>query len=262
VHFTRDTPRRQTKSPCHCEKPEATKQSSQIVSGAPTGLALTQFFMPTFANILFDLDGTLIDHFAAIHRSHSHTMVQLGFPAPTFERVRSAVGGGLENAIAALIGADRVAAALPIYRAYWDATMLDDVLLLPGARELLHALHTRGTKLAVFTNKLGSSSRLICAHLGLAPFLDGNFGAADTPWLKPEPEFAAHALAQLGATPATTLLVGDSPFDIAAAHNADLPCWAVTTGTHTAGELRGAGADAVYDGLPSVGIALDVLPRR
>ena len=38
--------------------------------------------MPTFSTILFDLDGTLIDHFAAIHRSHSHTMRQLGLPAP------------------------------------------------------------------------------------------------------------------------------------------------------------------------------------
>eukprot|EP01041_Mallomonas_annulata_P034661 gene34661-57477_t len=128
-----------------------------------------------FDLILFDLDGTLIDHFAAIHRSHSHTLRQLGLPAPTLAQVRAAVGGGLEHAIAQLIGPARVPEALPIYRAYWDATMLDDVVLLPGALELLQSLHSRGTKLAVFTNKAGPSSRLICAHLGLAPFLHGNF---------------------------------------------------------------------------------------
>ena len=218
--------------------------------------------MSRFATILFDLDGTLIDHFAAIHRSHSHTMRQLGLPAPTLAQVRSAVGGGLEQAITQLIGPTRVAEALPIYRAYWDATMLDDVLLLPGALDLLEALHARGTKLAVFTNKLGSSSRLICAHLGLAPFLQGNFGARDTAWLKPQSEFAAHVLAQLAANPATTLLVGDSTFDIAAAHNAGLPCWAVTTGTHNANELHAAGADAVYENLAAIGAALDILPRQ
>lgn len=217
--------------------------------------------MPTFATILFDLDGTLIDHFAAIHRSHSHTMRQLGLPAPTLAQVRSAVGGGLEHAIAQLIGPARVAEALPIYRAYWDATMLDDVILLPGALELLQSLHARGTKLAVFTNKLGSSSRLICAHLGLAPFLQGNFGARDTAWLKPQPEFAAHVLALLAANPATTLLVGDSPFDIAAAHNAGLPCWAVTTGTHNSHELHTAGADAVFANLTAVSAALGVDPK-
>ena len=212
--------------------------------------------MARFSTLLFDLDGTLIDHFAAIHRSHSHTLRHLGLPAPTLAQVRAAVGGGLANALAQLAGPAHVAAALPIYRAYWDATMLDDVLLLPGARELLHSLHARGTQLAVFTNKLGSSSRLICAHLGLSPFLQGNFGAADTPWLKPEPAFAAHALAQLAATPATTLLIGDSPFDISAAHAAGFPCWCVTTGTHNEAELRAAGADAVYADLPAVGLAL------
>jgi len=217
--------------------------------------------MPNFSTILFDLDGTLIDHFAAIHRSHSHTMRQLGLPAPTLAHVRAAVGGGLENAIATLIGPARVPEALPIYRAYWDATMLDDVVLLPGARELLESLHARGTQLAVFTNKFGTSSRLICAHLGLAPFLHGNFGARDTAWLKPQPAFTHHVLSQLAAHPATTLLVGDSPFDIAAAHQASLPCWAVTTGTHTADELRAAGADAVFAGLPAVGAALGRAPQ-
>jgi phosphoglycolate phosphatase len=212
--------------------------------------------MSHFTTILFDLDGTLIDHFTAIFRSHSHTMRQLGLSAPTFAQVRAAVGGGLENAIAQLAGRDRVAAALPIYRAYWDATMLDDVVLLTGALEILRSLRARGLKTAVFTNKLGTSSRLICAHLGLTPLLDANFGAADTPWLKPQPEFAAHALAQLSATPATTLLVGDSPFDIAAAHNAGFPCWCVTTGTHTAAELSAAHADAIFADLPTLGLAL------
>jgi phosphoglycolate phosphatase len=212
--------------------------------------------MPRFDTILFDLDGTLVDHFAAIHRSHSHTMQQLGLPAPTMTQVRAAVGGGLELAIERLVGPARLAEALPIYCAYWDRTMLDDVTLLPGARELLAALHGRGAKLAVFTNKVGPSSRLICEHLGIAPLLRGIFGAKDTPWLKPQPEFAAHVLAQLGATPATTLLVGDSPFDVQAAHHGGFPCWCVTTGTHTDGELRAAGADAVFADLAALGAAL------
>ena len=208
--------------------------------------------MARFDTFLFDLDGTLVDHFGAIHRSHSHTMRQLGLPAPTMTQVRAAVGGGLELAIERLIGPARVAEALPIYRKYWDATMLDDVTLLPGARELLTTLHARGAKLAVFTNKVGGSSRIICDHLGIASLLSGIFGAKDTPWLKPQPEFAAYALTQLSATPATALLVGDSPFDVEAAHNGGFPCWCVTTGTHTATELHAAGADAVFASLAEI----------
>jgi phosphoglycolate phosphatase len=209
-----------------------------------------------YRTVLFDLDGTLIDHFAAIQRAHAHTLRQLGLPEPTAAQVRDAVGGGLEEAIARLVGPDRVVAALAIYRPYWDATMLDDVRLLPGARELLTTLKRNGIQAAVFTNKHGPSSRRICVHLHLAGLLEGNFGATDTPWLKPAPEFAAHALQALGASAATTALVGDSPYDLAAARNAGLDFLGVTTGTHSAEELRAAGAGKIFPDLAAVGRAL------
>jgi phosphoglycolate phosphatase len=215
--------------------------------------------MPLFmrpSTFLFDLDGTLIDHFGAIHRAHTHTMTQLGLPPPTMEQVHRAVGGGVEVAVERLVGRERLAAAMPIYRAFWEKTMLEGVELMPGARALLAALHARGAKLGVFTNKLGTSSRLVCDHLGITPLLGAIVGAKDTPWLKPEREFAAHVLAQLGAAPATALLVGDSPYDVQAAHNGGFTCWCVTTGTHTAAELHAAGADRVFPDLPTLGRAL------
>ena len=157
--------------------------------------------MKRFQTYFFDLDGTLIDHFGAIYRAHSHTLKTLGLPEPTWEEVRSAVGGGLERAIGRLAGIDRVDEALAIYRPYWTATMLNDVQLLPGARVLLERLHAAGATLAVLTNKHGPSSRLVCDHLKITPLLRGVFGATDTPWLKPQPEFTRYALEQLGTGP-------------------------------------------------------------
>jgi phosphoglycolate phosphatase len=209
-----------------------------------------------FHTVLFDLDGTLLDHFAAIHRCHAYTMRQLGLAEPTLAQVRAAVGAGVEVAVERLVGRELTAAALAIYRPHWDATMLDDVELLPGARELLTQLRQQGCRTAVFTNKHGPSSRRTCTHLGIAGLLDGNFGATDTPWLKPAPEFAAYVLGRLGAEAATTLLVGDSPYDYAAARNGGLAFFGVTTGTHSAEELRAAGATQVFPDLASVGRAL------
>jgi len=205
-----------------------------------------------YRTFLFDLDGTLLDHFKAIQRAHTHTLRQLGLPVPSMTQVHAAVGAGLETAIARLAGPERVKEALPIYCAYWDATMLDDVELLPGAKELLVALHAAGATCAVFTNKRGDSSRLLCDHLGLTPFLSGIFGAHDTPWLKPDVQFARHVLAQLTAEPATTCLVGDSIYDAAAAINAGLGFYGVTTGTHTAAELQAAGATNIFADLTSL----------
>jgi HAD superfamily hydrolase (TIGR01509 family) len=212
--------------------------------------------MPRFTTLLLDLDGTMVDAFTTIHRSYQHVLPQLGLPAPSLEQVRRAVGGGLENAMRHFVREDQVAEAVRLHVAYTDTILLEDVTLMPGALELLRTQHAAGAQLAVFTNKRGDHARLVCAHLGMDPYLSGNFGAKDTPWLKPQPEFAAHVLSRLGATPASTLLVGDSPFDVQAAHRGGFPCWAVTTGTHDAEQLRAAGADAIFPDLHAVRSAL------
>lgn len=103
-----------------------------------------------FQTVLFDLDGTLIDHLPAIHRCYVHTLPQLGLPAPTREEVRHAIGGGLENAMRRFVSEADLPRALAIYRAYWDQTMLDGVTLMPGADELLRALHAYGATFKSF----------------------------------------------------------------------------------------------------------------
>jgi phosphoglycolate phosphatase len=203
--------------------------------------------------VLFDLDGTLIDHFRAIHRCHAFTMRQLGLPEPTLDQVRAAIGAGVETAIARLAGPERMEAALPIYLAHWEATMLDDVEAMPGAEDVLRNLRADGITCAVLTNKLGSSSRLVCDHLGFTPLLAAVIGARDTPWLKPDPRLTAQVLAGLKADAATTALVGDSPYDLETAQAGGLAFVAVTTGTHTAEELRAAGATVVVRSLAETG---------
>ena len=54
--------------------------------------------------ILFDLDGTLIDQFEAIHRAFSKTLITMGFPSPSFEKVKRAVGGASDTTMVKLIG--------------------------------------------------------------------------------------------------------------------------------------------------------------
>jgi phosphoglycolate phosphatase-like HAD superfamily hydrolase len=213
--------------------------------------------MPRFRTLLLDLDGTLVDAFTTIHRSYLHTLPHFGVPKPTIEQVRRAVGGGLENAMRHFLPELQVAEAVRMHVEHTDTILLDDVKLMPGAMELVRAQSAAGVVLAVFTNKRGDHSRRICEHLGLMPYLRGVYGARDTRWLKPQPEFAAHVLGELGGDAATTMLIGDSPFDVKAAHNGGFACWCVTTGTHTEAELRGGGADAVFPDLFAVQAGLE-----
>lgn len=215
-----------------------------------------------FRTVLFDLDGTLIDHLKAIHRSYCHTLPQLGYPAPSYEQVRRAIGGGLENAMRNFVPEERLQEGLAIYRPYWDRTMLDDAELMAGGRELLEWLNHRGVVCAVFTNKHGPSGRAVCEHLGVAGLLKGIYGAKDTPWIKPQPEFARHVLGELGVEAGSTLMIGDSPFDVEASVNGGFAdCWCVTTGTHSEAELRAAGAREVFPDLFAILRALQEQAR-
>ncbi|MCC6414798.1 MAG: HAD family hydrolase [Opitutaceae bacterium] len=215
-----------------------------------------------FQTVLCDLDGTLVDAFTTIHRAYCHTLPQFGRLEPTMAEVRAAVGGGLRHAMARFLPEEQISAAIGVHQAYTARILLEDVHALPGVLALLQALHARGVTLAVYTNKHGDAARRICAHLGFTPWLHGIYGAGDTPWLKPEPELAAYVLGELKASAATTLLVGDSPFDIESAHNGGFPCWTVTTGTHDADQLAAAKADRVFPDLDALARELYPLVRQ
>jgi phosphoglycolate phosphatase len=104
----------------------------------------------------------------------------------------------------------------------------------------------------VFTNKTGHFARRIVEHLGWANRFAGVFGAEDTPWRKPEPAFTRHVIDRLGIDPATTLMIGDSPFDIAAARAGGIRVLVVATGSHSLDQLELEDADGVYPDFPAL----------
>jgi phosphoglycolate phosphatase len=205
--------------------------------------------MHPFQTVLFDLDGTLVDAFTTLHRAYGFTLPQFGLPAPSMEQVRRSVGGGLEKAMGHFLPPQLVEEACRIHVAYTEKILLEDPVLYDGAREVTHALRAVGTKLGVLTNKIGDHARAVLAHLGIAQEFDVILGARDCAWRKPAAEFTAEALRLLKADAARACLVGDSPFDLATAKNAHIPCFCVTTGTHDEAALRSEGAIHVYSGL-------------
>lgn len=219
-------------------------------------LALTAWSVQTsfMQTVLFDLDGTLIDHFSAIHSSIAYAQKALGLPESSYETVKTTVGGSLPVTMGKLIGTEKVEAALPHFHEHFNRVMLEDVAILPGAAWLLETLHAKGLQLAVFTNKYGEHARAVLEHLKLDRFLMLTLGTEDCPYRKPEPEFTQYIMDQLKADPENTCLIGDSPFDAAAADVGNLPSYLVATGSHTHEALRSeTQAVEVYQNLFELG---------
>lgn len=223
-------------------------------AGAPTPLfpmsAHTQIHDP--AAVLFDMDGTLVDHFETIYRCYKYVAAKLGKVPPSYDAVKRGVGGSMPVTIRKFFEESELEEAMNLWNEKFEAIHLEGVILLPGARELIQAVTMRGIKAAVFTNKSGHHTRRIIDSLGLSDSFAVVIGANDTRYRKPDPELSKIALERLEVEPGEAILVGDSPFDIESAHCVGMTSYCVPTGSHSTQELLEAGADCVFESLQEI----------
>lgn len=199
--------------------------------------------------LLFDLDGTLVDSLPDIAASTNHLRQHFGLPPIDLVQVGSLVGDGLAALLQRALGGcsdDRLEEAHAIYRAHHELQCTELVVPFPGVREHLARWHREGRSLGVVTNKPVSFSRRILAHLDLARFLSVVIGGDSTTARKPDPEPVRVALAQLGASAGSAMMVGDSPADILAGRAAGIRTAAVLFGYRSEEILRATGADEYW----------------
>lgn len=207
-------------------------------------------------SVLFDLDGTLIDHFRVIYRCYRYAMERLELEVASFDKVKATVGGGIRMTFSRLVPEECVDEGVRLWREYYDTIWSEEIEVLPGVDDLIKRLDAAGLRLAIFTNKEGELARKIADHLGWTPYVDAVVGRLDTEWTKPDRQLTEHVLNALGTQPAETIMVGDSPFDVDTGKAAGLRTYVVTTGSHSAEQLAPTGADGVFPDMPSLADAL------
>jgi phosphoglycolate phosphatase len=130
--------------------------------------------------------------------------------------------------------------------------------LYDGIAEALDALAAAGWTLGIATGKSDRGLALILDHHGLA----GRFvtlQTADRHPSKPHPAMVLAAIAEAGATPATTVMIGDTSFDMAMGVAAGATALGVDWGYHEARELTAAGACRVLAHARELPAVLDAL---
>jgi phosphoglycolate phosphatase len=191
--------------------------------------------------IVFDLDGTLVDSYAPISVSLNHARAACGLPPLDVESVRRRVGRGLEVLIEELVGPDRLAEGVRLFREKYGAVYAEGTFALPDVRETLVGLQSAGYRMGVASNKPARFSDAILQHLGLRAGLGCVLGPDATIAPKPEPGMIQRCLEQLDATPREAVYVGDMVLDVESAARAGLPVLLVPGGSSAAEELRGTG---------------------
>ena len=194
-----------------------------------------------FLNIIFDLDGTLIDSARLTGAIVDRMLADRGAAARADQaliRRMDAVGG--TAMIAAALGAHSIDPAREIeeFREIHRTIAVPGDLPFPGVPETLAALEAAGIGMAICSNKPQFLCDRILGELGLARHFGAIVGSSPDRPRKPDPHSAILALESLGGTRADTLYCGDSAIDCATARAAGLEAALVAWGYGTADAIE------------------------
>ncbi len=183
--------------------------------------------------IAFDWDGTLFDSTALIARSIQDACRDIGVAVPSFERAAYVIGLGLRDALMHAVPdlpVERYAELGQAYRRRYLASQ-DEVVLFDGTLPMLMALKSRNHLLAVATGKSRRGLDEVLKLTSLREVFDATRTADETA-SKPHPQMLRELMAELGACPERTLMIGDTTHDLQMAANAGVRCVGVAFGAH------------------------------
>ena len=202
---------------------------------------------------LFDFDGTIADTGEGIRKSVAYGLERLGRPVPDPAVLDRFIGPPLHDSFVEHCGmtyeeADR---AIAVYRERYVDIGLYESHLYPGIAMLLRALHRAGAWVAIASAKPQFMLERLSKHFGIAPYLDAIAGVGLGRHSPDKSDIIAAALPQ-GADLSRACMVGDRKYDIGAARALGMGAIGADYGYALPGELRAAGADAVFDGVDAL----------
>lgn len=216
--------------------------------------------------VVFDCDGTLVDSQHMIVAAMERAFASFALPPPGRTEILSVVGLSLDQAVRRLVPPANAADISTLAEAYKSAfgdlrrDKAHQEPLYPGVREALRALaNETGVLLGVATGKSRRGLAAVLEREGLTD-LFVTLQTADTHPSKPHPAMLHAAMAEAGAEPHRTLMIGDTTYDIAMARDANTRAIGVAWGYHPVSELEAAGAHRVLaDSLTLSGALSDEL---
>ncbi len=215
--------------------------------------------------VIFDCDGTLVDSQHLIVSAMDSAFAAHGLKILTRQTTLSIVGLSLDEAVGRLIPDADAGFVRQVAQSYRDAFGMlrldasNHEPLYPGALEVIRQLSARGdTVLGVATGKSRRGVAALFDRMELHPHFV-TIQTADTHPSKPHPSMIITAIQEAGASTASTVMIGDTSFDMEMARNADVASIGAAWGYHPVDELKIAGAHEIVHGYGDLVAVIDRL---
>ncbi len=194
--------------------------------------------------VLFDLDGTLVDSYAALTDAVNHARRSEGLHDLTPARIRTLVGDGVETLLQrAFERPDVPHRTVALFESRYDEVCCQESRILADVEATLAHLSALGVAMAVCTNKPTPFSKKILDFLDLSRYFQAIVGPDAAGARKPDARHLLVTLESVRCTPEETLFVGDMPIDVRTARNSGIDVAVVATGSSTREQLAEAAPD-------------------
>ena len=199
-----------------------------------------------FDCILYDFDGTVYDTVEGITKSVRWALKKHGLDAE-LQELRCFAGPPLEQMFRERFGfTEEMARTLTAeFRERYNPIGVYESRPFPGIEEHLRRLRAAGKTVGLATSKPQELAELLLEKAGLLELFDVISGADIAHGRNLKWQMIESAMERSGIPPERTVLVGDTKYDVAGAHQMGIACIGVGWGYAAPGELEQAGADAI-----------------
>lgn len=215
--------------------------------------------------VIFDCDGTIVDSQAGIVLSMEHAFKSLRMTPPTRAATLSVIGLSLPEAFSVLAPEAEYETRVELAERYksafrdLDRDPSECEYLFPVVKDVIAELTRRdNVVLGIATGKSRRGvDRLIDKEGWHGCF--ATIQTADDHPSKPHPSMIETAMAETGAAPHTTIMIGDTTYDMDMARAAGVGAIGVTWGYHHADELKESEPHRIIDAYDDLLPAIDQL---
>jgi len=205
------------------------------------------------AAVLLDLDGCLIDSNDAHARAWSDALGRFGRRVPA-SRIRIHIGKGGKEMLRDFVTPAEHAILASAMGATQNEIFLSrfgrEVRPFPGAAAAVRGMARAGIRVVLASSADPEVVERATALLRIGDALTGATTAEDVEKTKPFEDVFALAISRYRLAGRYPIAVGDTPYDVAAAHQIGVPCTALRSGGFPAKRL--VAADAIFSDLAAL----------
>lgn len=199
----------------------------------------------TYTSIIFDFDGTICNTSEGIIKSVKYALEAFNCPLPeNDDELNVFIGPPLVTSFIKRCACSRETAQKMVvkYRERYTDTGVYESKLYPEIKELLEALKKDGVKIAVASSKPKKFIDILLEKFGILKYFDAVCGVEFHSDCETKASIIARAMKEIGASSETTLMVGDTKFDIEGANENAIAGTGVLWGFGSEAEFQTAGA--------------------